>query len=76
MMADIEKPEGLTVEQAASRLGVSVVTVRSLIERGQLRAGWMKLYGRRRRIVRTADVEKLTRERQAGSEVRWEEESQ
>ena len=73
MMADVEKPNALTLEQAAARLGVSVVTVRDWITSGKLRSGWMKLQGRQRRVVRTEDVEKLINERQSGSEVRWEE---
>lgn len=71
MMADLEQPEQMTYEQAAARLGVSVVTIREWVHDGKLRAGWLKLHGRNRRIVRTADVEKLFQQRQTG-EVRWE----
>lgn len=71
MMADVEPPTVMTLEQAASQLGVSVVTVRDWIAKGKLRSGRMALFGRMRRVVSREDVERLARERQGGSEVTW-----
>lgn len=73
MMADVEKPAVVTLEQAASQLGVSVVTVRDWITKGKLRSGRMALFGRMRRVVSREDVERLAKERQGGSEVTWDE---
>lgn len=71
MMADVEKPAVVTLEQAASQLGVSVVTVRDWIAKGKLRSGRMALFGRMRRVVSREDVDQLAKERQGGSEVTW-----
>lgn len=68
-MADTQRPaETLTKIDAASLLGVSLVTLEKWIRAGRIRKGTAVIGGRSRTIVNAADVRRVKQERET---VQW-----
>lgn len=69
MMADTKRPaDTLTKPEAATVLGVSLVTIDKWIRTGRLRRGTAVIEGRQRTVVNAADVRRVKEERET---VQW-----
>lgn len=72
MLADVDEPQAMTIEQAAMRFDISISTLRKYIREGRLRKGWQVKSGRRRLVIDGNELRRLLDDLAEG-EVRWDE---